>query len=175
MIVLNYFNTNNISHYTYQLKSERAYRVVLRGLHASQNTTEISKELYEIGHEVRQIVNIRHRATKEPLPIFYVDLEPKPNNKAIFDVKYLNNMKVTFEAPYKKRKSFSAKDVRDLVIPRTNALGPIAVLNVVAPTLQQHVQKNQTLRLLARTVTKNTPLATKNAKCTNTIEREFLN
>lgn len=103
------FIENNISHYTYQLKSERAYRVVLRGLHASENTTEISKELYEIGHEVRQIVNIRHRATKEPLPVFYVDLEPKPNNKAIFDVKYLNNMKITFEAPYKKKEIIQCK------------------------------------------------------------------
>lgn len=103
------FIANNISHYTYQLKSERAYRVVLRGLHASENTTEISKELYENGHEVRQIVNIRHRATKEPLPVFYVDLEPKPNNKAIFDVKYLNNMKITFEAPYKKKEIMQCK------------------------------------------------------------------
>lgn len=42
------FITNNISHYTYQIKSERAYRVVLRGLHASENTTEISKELHKI-------------------------------------------------------------------------------------------------------------------------------
>ncbi|CAH2208049.1 jg26164 [Pararge aegeria aegeria] len=103
------FIADNISHYTYQLKSERAYRVVLRGLHASENTTEISEELYEIGHEVRQIVNIRHRATKEPLPVFYVDLEPKPNNKAIFDVKYLNNMKITFEAPYKKKEIIQCK------------------------------------------------------------------
>ncbi|CAG4936623.1 unnamed protein product [Parnassius apollo] len=103
------FIANNISHYTYHLKSERAYRVVLRGLHASENTTEISKELYEIGHEVRQIVNIRHRDTKEPLPVFYVDLEPKPNNKAIFDVKYLNNMKITFEAPYKKKEIIQCK------------------------------------------------------------------
>lgn len=103
------FITNNISHYTYQIKSERAYRVVLRGLHASENTTEISKELHKIGHEVRQIVNIRHRATKEPLPVFYVDLEPKPNNKAIFDVKYLNNMKINFESPYKKKEIIQCK------------------------------------------------------------------
>lgn len=65
--------------------------------------------MYAIGHEVRQIVNIRHRATKEPLPVFYVDLEPKPNNKAIFDVKYLNNMKITFETPYKKKEIIQCK------------------------------------------------------------------
>ncbi|PZC81846.1 hypothetical protein B5X24_HaOG211859 [Helicoverpa armigera] len=49
------FISNNISHYTYQLKSERAYRVVLRGLHASEQTAQIAQELKEIGYEVRQI------------------------------------------------------------------------------------------------------------------------
>ncbi|CAG4972039.1 unnamed protein product [Parnassius apollo] len=57
------FIANNISHCTYQFKSERAYRVVLRGLHALENTTEISKELYEIGHEVRQYQTSRYKGT----------------------------------------------------------------------------------------------------------------
>lgn len=57
----------------------------------------------EKGHEVRQVVNILHRATKDPLPMFYVDLEPKHNNKDVFEVKNINNMKVTIEAPYKKK------------------------------------------------------------------------
>lgn len=104
-----HFIANNISHYTYQLKSEKAYRVVLRGLHASEDTTEIVRELEHIGHKVRQIVNIRHRSTKEPLPIFYIDLEPQQNNKEIFDVKYLNQMKITFEAPYKKKEIIQCK------------------------------------------------------------------
>ncbi|CAG4982592.1 unnamed protein product [Parnassius apollo] len=42
------FIANNISHYTYQLKSERAYRVVLRGLHASENTTETRKNCMKL-------------------------------------------------------------------------------------------------------------------------------
>lgn len=103
------FISNNISHYTYQLKSERAYRVVLRGLHASEQTAQIAQELKEIGYEVRQVVNVRHRATKEPLPIFFVDLEPNPNNKNIFNVKYINNMKITFEAPHKKQEILQCK------------------------------------------------------------------
>ncbi|CAG4974695.1 unnamed protein product [Colias eurytheme] len=103
------FIANNISHYTYQLKCERAYRVVVRGLHASEDTAQIAKELSNIGHEVRQVVNVRHRATKEPLPTFYVDLEPKSNNKDIFKVKYLNNMKITIEAPYKKKEILQCK------------------------------------------------------------------
>lgn len=97
------FISSNISHYTYQLKSERAYRVILRGLHCSEDTKEIAQELTEMGHDVRQVVNALHRTSKDPLPMFYVDLEPKHNNKEIFSVKHINNLKVTFEAPYKKK------------------------------------------------------------------------
>lgn len=103
------FTENNISHYTYQLKSERAYRVVLRGLHHSENIEDIEDELTKMGHEARHIVNVLHRKTKEKLPLFYIDLEPKPNNKEIFNVKYLNHMKVSFEAPYKKKDIIQCK------------------------------------------------------------------
>ncbi|GBP66444.1 Nucleic-acid-binding protein from transposon X-element [Eumeta japonica] len=113
------FISDNISHYTYMLKSERPYRVVLRGLHSSEDTTEIKEILKENGHEVRQIVNVRHQTSKEPLPLFYVDLEPKSNNRDIFNLKYLNHMKVTFEPPYKKKKSSSAKGAKGLVIPKS--------------------------------------------------------
>lgn len=103
------FISDNISHYTYMLKSERPYRVVLRGLHSSEDTTEIKEKLKEHGHEVRQIVNVRHRTSKEPLPLFYVDLEPKPSNKDIFNLKFLNHMKVSFEPPYKKKEIIQCK------------------------------------------------------------------
>lgn len=103
------FISDNISHYTYMLKSERPYRVVLRGLHSSEDTTEINETLKHNGHEVRQIVNVRHRTSKEPLPLFYVDLEPKSNNRDIFNLKYLNHMKVTFEPPYKKKEIIQCK------------------------------------------------------------------
>ncbi|CAH1642574.1 unnamed protein product [Spodoptera littoralis] len=96
------FIENNVSHYTYKLKSERAYRVVLRGLHSSEDTDCIKKELFELGHEVRHITNVRHKSTKHPLPLFYVDLEPKQNNKEIFKINKINYVKVSFEAPYKK-------------------------------------------------------------------------
>lgn len=103
------FISDNISHYTYRLKCERPYRVVLRGTHQSEDTTEITEELKKHGHEVRQIVNVRHRTTKESLPLFYVDLEPKPNNRDIFKIKQLIHTKISFEAPYKKREVLQCK------------------------------------------------------------------
>ncbi|CAG9795104.1 unnamed protein product [Diatraea saccharalis] len=96
------FIEKDVSHYTYKLKSERAYRVVLRGLHSSEDTETIKKELHELGHEIRHITNIRHRNTKQPMPIFYLDIEPKHNNKDIFKINKLKHVKITFEAPYKK-------------------------------------------------------------------------
>ncbi|CAH0720695.1 unnamed protein product, partial [Brenthis ino] len=45
------FITNNISQYTYKLKCERAYRVVQRGLHSTEDTSLIKQELKEQGHE----------------------------------------------------------------------------------------------------------------------------
>lgn len=100
---------NNINHYTYKLKSERAYRVVIRGLHASEDTAIIKEELQTEGHEIRQIVNVLHRVTKEKLPLYFIDLEPRANNKDIFNIKYINHVKVTIEAPYKKKEVLQCK------------------------------------------------------------------
>lgn len=91
--------SNNITFYTYQLKSERAYKVVIRNLQYSTNIDEIKKALTEAGHEVRNVVNIRHWRTKEPLPLFYVDLEPRENNKSIYEMKSLLHTIIRVEAP----------------------------------------------------------------------------
>lgn len=76
---------------------------MIRGLHATENIELIKEELQTQGHEIRQIVNVLHRATKEKLPLYFVDLEPHANNKDIFNIKHINYVKVTIEAPYKKK------------------------------------------------------------------------
>ena len=43
--------------------------------------------------------------------MFYVDLEPKENNKETYNLKYLNNMKINVEPPYKKIPPYSVQDV----------------------------------------------------------------
>lgn len=91
----------NIIHHTYQLKEERAYRVVIRHLHQSTPIEEIQDELESKGFKVRNIVNVKHRSTKESLPLFFVDLEPAENNKSIYDLKYLQNRAIRVEPPYR--------------------------------------------------------------------------
>jgi hypothetical protein len=63
---------------------------------------EIQAELETLGHKVRNVLNIRHRVTKEPLPLYFVDLEPQYNNKSIYDLQLLCHMKIVVEAPRKK-------------------------------------------------------------------------
>lgn len=75
------FKDNNIFHHTYQLKVERAYRVIYQIFHHSTNTEDIKQELHRLGHKVRNIINAQHRGSKEPVNLFFVDLEPADNNK----------------------------------------------------------------------------------------------
>lgn len=109
-IIRKHFTDNNIRHYTYQLKHERPYRVVIRGIHhPTVDRKEITTELHKHGHEIRNITNVLHRSIKEPLPLFFLDLELKVNNKDIFNLKCLNNQVVKFEVPYKKREITQCK------------------------------------------------------------------
>jgi hypothetical protein len=75
--LIHHLNSNIIIHHTYQMKQDRAYRVVIRNLHYSMSIDEIKEELKKKGHTVRSILNIRHRVNKYPLFMFYVDVEPK--------------------------------------------------------------------------------------------------
>jgi hypothetical protein len=97
--LIRYLNNENIVHHTYQLKQDRAYRIVLRDLHHSIPTEDIKEELRTYGHTARNIINIRHRVSKEPLPMFFVDLEPEANNKDIYKLEYLQHTKIRVEAP----------------------------------------------------------------------------
>ena len=97
--LVKYFVANNISYHTYQLKNERSYRFMIKGLHYSTRIDDIKAELLYKGHLVRQIVNVKSRFTKQPLPMFYVDIDPQPNNKNVFEIREINHCAVQIEAP----------------------------------------------------------------------------
>jgi len=82
--LIKHFKENGIYYHTYQLKEERAYRVVLKYLHHSTDVEHIRQELHDLVHKVRNIINLHHRITKEPLNLFFVDLETAGNNKNIY-------------------------------------------------------------------------------------------
>ena len=93
----------NAGYHTYQLKVEKSYKIVIRGLHSKTNTDNICEELSKIGHQVRSISNINKYDTKQPSSLFLIELEPKTNNKDIYDITKLLNTIVKVEPPrYKK-------------------------------------------------------------------------
>lgn len=97
--LIKYLDDNNFSYHTYQLKSERSYRFVIKGLHHSTKISDIKADLILKGHLVRSITNIKSKFTKNPLPIFYVDIDPGLNNKKVFEIREINHCIVQIEAP----------------------------------------------------------------------------
>jgi len=97
--LVKYFKDNNTFYHTYQLKEERAYRIIIKYLHHSTDTEDIKQELFELGNNIRNIINAQHRTTKQPLNMFFVDLEPAENNKEIDKIKALQNKIIKREPP----------------------------------------------------------------------------
>ena len=90
-------------YHTYQLKTDKSDKAVIRGLQPKTNTDNISEELAKIGHQVRSINNINKYDTKQPLPLFLVELKPRDNNKDIYDITKLLNTIVKVEPPRHKK------------------------------------------------------------------------
>ena len=101
--IVTHCKERNIYYHTYQLKEERAFRVVLKHFHHSSNLDDIKQELSSLGHVVQNIINVKHRLTKEPLNIFYIDIEPATNNKDIYTIKAIQNKIIQFEPPYSNK------------------------------------------------------------------------
>jgi hypothetical protein len=99
--LVRYMREKNIVYHTYQLKENRAFRVVIKHLHFSTNPKDIEQELNNAGHRVRNILNSRSRLTKEPLNIFFIDLEPATNNKDVYKLARLQNQSIVVEPPRK--------------------------------------------------------------------------
>lgn len=94
---------NKTEYHTYRPKQEKTYRVIMKGLHPSSDIDFIKDELKKEGHETTNIWNIRHRTSKQPLPMFYLDLKTRDNNKQIYSLKQIGCFKVYFEPPHAKR------------------------------------------------------------------------
>jgi hypothetical protein len=97
--IIKHCKEQNIYYHPYQLKEDRAFRVVIKHLYYTTNLEDIVNELQILGHNVRNIINVKHRQTKEPLNIFFIDLEPAKNNKDIYEVKAIQNKIVHIEPP----------------------------------------------------------------------------
>lgn len=99
--LMRYLEDKKISFHTYQIRQERSYRVVFKGIHHSTPTADIKAHLLSLGFDVRNVHNVRSSITKQPLSMFFVDLDPKPDNKEIYKIRTIENAIVTVEPPRK--------------------------------------------------------------------------
>ncbi|KAL7725792.1 hypothetical protein ACLKA6_017622 [Drosophila palustris] len=83
-------------------EEERSFRVVARGLHSDTDKQDISDDLTALDHKVRNIHNASSRTSGKKLNLFFIELEPAPNNKQIYDVKIINHQVVAFEPPIRR-------------------------------------------------------------------------
>jgi len=100
---IKYLKSRNAQYHTYQLKEDRAFRVVIRHLHPTTSTDAIKESLQELGYEVRNVAPVLHHSTKDKLPLFFVDLEPSNNNQGIYKLNRLLRSIIQIEEPHKKR------------------------------------------------------------------------
>lgn len=89
--------------HTFQLKEDKPLRVVIRNLHPTTSAETIKNELEIRLFEVRQVTNVLHKIGKNPLPLFFVDLEPTDKSKEIYDLSSLLHTKIKVEEPYKPK------------------------------------------------------------------------
>ena len=100
---ITFLEEKKAEYYTYQLKSERAFRVVIRGLHHTTDVSIIKEELGALGYETTQVLPVLHPVSKAPLPMFFVDLKPNPKNVEIYNLNRLFHAVVKVEPPRPKR------------------------------------------------------------------------
>ncbi|KAL4111813.1 hypothetical protein QTP88_015698 [Uroleucon formosanum] len=89
--------------HTYQLKEDKPTRVVIRNLHTTTPLELIKSELEQRLFEVRQVSAVLHKVNKNPLPLFFVDLEPTSQSNDIFQLTSLLHTKIKVEEPYKPK------------------------------------------------------------------------
>ncbi|KAI4474536.1 hypothetical protein M0802_015566 [Mischocyttarus mexicanus] len=75
----------------------------LKDNQVKSNTVKIINELDKLGHKVRSIKNIVKFDTKQPLPLFFIELAPQDNNKNIYEINNLLNTIIKIEPPKTKR------------------------------------------------------------------------
>ncbi|BES87877.1 Associated with zinc fingers [Nesidiocoris tenuis] len=99
-----YLEAMKAEFHTYQLKDNRNFRVVIRGLHHTTDPNAITSELKEKhGYDPVQAIPAIHPVTKAPMPLFFVDLKPLPKNAEIYSLQRLGNAVIKIEPPRPKR------------------------------------------------------------------------
>lgn len=96
-----YVAEKKLDSHTYQLKSERGFRAVIRHLHHSTPDKWIRDHLTKLGHDVKFLRVIKNRYSNQPLNLFEIELKVKDNNADLYKLNSLGNQKIKVEVPLK--------------------------------------------------------------------------
>jgi len=83
----------NTEFHTYKPKQERSFKMILKHIHVTTNLDDMKKEIEDLEYRITNIWNIKKQGTKMALHIC-VEVQPKSNNKHIYDVGSLLHYKV---------------------------------------------------------------------------------
>jgi hypothetical protein len=140
--LIKHLKETDVYYHTYQLKEERAFRVVLKYLHHTTKIEDIRQDLLQQGHVARNIVNAHHRISKEPLNLFFVVLnQPRTTKKFTklrpykiksYTLNHLEQINTT---------SRSTHAVNNMGIREATATGHTRASNAVANIIVQNARK----------------------------------
>jgi hypothetical protein len=140
--LIHHVRDEKIIHHTYRLKQGRAYRIVILDLHHSIPMSDMIEEFNKKGHKVRNMINVKHRVSKEPLPLSFVDLEPQSNNKEIFNLKsFCKTAKSMLNHPDAKQISYNVQDAKIRATQKHIVQSHSTVLNAVDRMIRSPVRK----------------------------------
>lgn len=70
----------------------------MKGIHPSEFDEELlSTELAKEGHVLKKVTNMKSKRTGNALPMYFVNLKLKENNKDVHSMRYLQNIRISIE------------------------------------------------------------------------------
>lgn len=143
--IVKMLETKNKHYYTYQLKSAKGLKVVLKGIDHNVDPDDIKSDLQGQGFEIKSVSNIKNRH-KIPQPMFKIELTPEaskaPKGKPhpIYDIRYVLYRKITVEEPHKNNSLAQCQNCQEFGHTKTYC----KLTSVCVACGEQHVTKDCT-------------------------------
>jgi hypothetical protein len=145
-------------------------------MHYAIDSREIKVEIENLGHKVSNIRNAKNYRTKQPLSMFFIDLQPAANNKDIFNVEFLQRCKIRFEPPKHTRDIAQCANCQRYGIQKIFVTSSPDALNALVTSRLDSAHVRNTLVLYdvssAMAITLQT---TRDARSTKTSKRKHIN
>jgi len=129
----------------YQLQSHKLLRVVIRNVFSSTPETHIASALEELGHTLKNVTNVKHQLIRTPLPLFFVDIDPKVYDNSIFDNTSLLTRILKLRNSIKDDRFQNFRSIYPMAKPVLTAYTNQNVSNVGATTIISPVKKSSDL------------------------------